>query len=101
NKDALRLHMLVPPEFFVAVFVRGQSGDGQAVVRGSCIRALARVNIPYFCIYRNMEGSFMPKSDAEATTARYADMLAALGAEPRLCIVRVLFCWRRTPKVLS
>jgi DNA-binding transcriptional ArsR family regulator len=37
-----------------------------------------------------MEGSFVPKSDAEATTARYADMLAALGAEPRLRIVRVL-----------
>ena len=90
NKGALRLHMLFPPEFFDAVFVRGRSGDGQAVVRGSCIRALARVDIPYFCIYRNMEGSFVPKSDAEATTARYADMLAALGAEPRLRIVRVL-----------
>ena len=31
----------------------------------------------------------MPKSDAEQT-ARYADMLAALGAEPRLRIVRLL-----------
>jgi hypothetical protein len=31
----------------------------------------------------------MQKSDAEETT-RYADMLAALGAEPRLRIVRLL-----------
>jgi ArsR family transcriptional regulator len=33
--------------------------------------------------------SFMPKSDAEEI-ARYAEMLAALGAEPRLRIVRLL-----------
>jgi ArsR family transcriptional regulator, arsenate/arsenite/antimonite-responsive transcriptional repressor len=36
-----------------------------------------------------MEGKSMLKSDAEET-ARYADMLAALGAEPRLRIVRLL-----------
>src|SRR6202167_2306807 len=36
-----------------------------------------------------MEGRSMLKSDAEET-ARYADMLAALGAEPRLRIVRLL-----------
>jgi ArsR family transcriptional regulator len=36
-----------------------------------------------------MEGLSMLKSDAEET-ARYADMLAALGAEPRLRIVRLL-----------
>jgi ArsR family transcriptional regulator len=36
-----------------------------------------------------MEEKVMGKSDAEET-ARYADMLAALGAEPRLRIVRLL-----------
>src|ERR1700691_3491234 len=36
-----------------------------------------------------MEGRPMLKSDAEET-ARYADMLAAMGAEPRLRIVRLL-----------
>jgi ArsR family transcriptional regulator, arsenate/arsenite/antimonite-responsive transcriptional repressor len=36
-----------------------------------------------------MEGVTMPKNDAELT-ARYAYMLAALGAEPRLRIVRLL-----------
>jgi ArsR family transcriptional regulator len=34
--------------------------------------------------------SSVRKSDAEETTTRYADMLAALGAEPRLRIVRLL-----------
>src|SRR5271156_4744846 len=36
-----------------------------------------------------MEGASMSASDAEEI-ARYADMLAALGAEPRLRIVRLL-----------
>jgi ArsR family transcriptional regulator len=36
-----------------------------------------------------MKEEVMRKSDAEET-ARYADMLAALGAEPRLRIVRLL-----------
>src|SRR5437763_1975292 len=44
--------------------------------------------LPYFCNYRNM-----PVASSRRTikdVARYADMLSAMGAEPRLRIVRLL-----------
>ena len=43
NKGALRLHVLFPPNFFNAVFVRRRSGDGQATVRHSGARGAAAV----------------------------------------------------------
>src|SRR5262249_38764729 len=44
----------------------------------------------YFCVCRNMEAEAgMAKRDA-TEVARYADMLSAMGTEPRLRIVRLL-----------
>ena len=40
--------------------------------------------------YRNMEVTRLTKRDDAGLTARYADMLSAMGTEPRLRIVRLL-----------
>jgi ArsR family transcriptional regulator, arsenate/arsenite/antimonite-responsive transcriptional repressor len=50
---------------------------------------LANIDILWFCIYRIMEEAPMAETPDERI-ARYADMLGALGAEPRLRIVRLL-----------
>jgi ArsR family transcriptional regulator, arsenate/arsenite/antimonite-responsive transcriptional repressor len=47
-------------------------------------------HIPYFSYYRSMEGSRLKSVPDTDRTATYADMFAALGAEPRLRILRVL-----------
>jgi hypothetical protein len=47
------------------------------------------VDIQYFRIYGNIEEKIMPTLEPEKI-ANFADMLAALGAEPRLRIVRLL-----------
>jgi ArsR family transcriptional regulator, arsenate/arsenite/antimonite-responsive transcriptional repressor len=44
---------------------------------------------PYFCNYRNMASGQNNKKSAEQV-ARYADMLSAMGTEPRLRIVQLL-----------
>src|SRR6185503_9834750 len=43
----------------------------------------------YFCNYRNMSAAASRKESTE-NVARYADMLSAMGTEPRLRIVRLL-----------
>jgi DNA-binding transcriptional ArsR family regulator len=42
----------------------------------------------YFCNYRNMAGTSRTKNTENVT--RYADMLAAMGTEPRLRIMQLL-----------
>ncbi len=59
-----------------------------ANVRSGAPRSHA-LDLPNFYLYKNMEEAVMTQSDADEI-ARYADMLGALGAEPRLRIVRLL-----------
>ena len=44
---------------------------------------------PYFCYCGNMKTGAKSKASAEQVT-RYADMLAAMGAEPRLRVMQLL-----------
>ena len=43
---------------------------------------------PYFCNYRNMPGASSKKNTEQV--AKYADMLSAMGTEPRLRIMQLL-----------
>src|SRR5271166_6178438 len=65
------------------------SSRGILTSLSGCAVRLVNSALLCFCIYRTNEEVAMPQNDADEI-ARYADMFSALGAEPRLRIVRLL-----------
>src|SRR5208337_5042437 len=71
------------------VHQRVQRGEASTSPEPLLAKASGRLDIRSFYHHRNMEEVAMPEDPADEI-ARYADMLSALGAEPRLRIVRLL-----------
>ncbi|MGA8152142.1 MAG: metalloregulator ArsR/SmtB family transcription factor [Terriglobales bacterium] len=65
--------------------LRKPSPDGQVDLQ---LQKVQLDTCPYFCNYRNMPVASSPKDTEQVT--KYADMLSAMGTEPRLRIMQLL-----------